>query len=85
MNNGAVSMQIPTFLISCWLIDPNGNVYRRDAGENIIILPRVIAAFKEGQPKGSWNIWDHREIGFYRLLCGFDSGGFCLFRALIKG
>lgn len=34
-------------LISRWLIDPNGNVYQRDAEcENIIILPRLIAVFK---------------------------------------
>lgn len=57
MNNGAISRQTPTLLISRWLIDPNGNVYQRDArDENIIILPRLIAVFKEGQPKGSLDI-----------------------------
>lgn len=47
MNNGAILRQTPTLLISRWLIDPNGNVYQRDAEvENIIILPRLIAVFK---------------------------------------
>lgn len=56
MNNGAILRQTPTLLISRWLIDPNGNVYQRDAkGENIIILPRLIADFMGGRPKG--NIW----------------------------
>lgn len=83
MNNGAISRQTPTLLISRWLIDPNGNVYQRDAGdENIIVLPRLIAVFKEEQPKGSLDIWDHRESGFHRLLCGFVSEGLHLFKDL---
>lgn len=46
MNNGAILRQTPALLISRWLIDPNGNVYQRDAkDENIIILPRLIAPF----------------------------------------
>lgn len=62
MNNGAILRQTPTLLISRWLIDPNGNVYQRDAkDENIIILPRLIAVFKGGGPKGSF--WMFEIIG----------------------
>lgn len=82
MNNGAISRQTHTLLISRWLIDPNGNVYQRDAkDENIIILPRLIAVFKWG---GGWgrreylDVWDHRESGFQRFLCGFVSEGFAV-------
>lgn len=77
MNNGAILRQTPTLLISRWLIDPNGNVYQRDAkDENIIILPRLIAVFKAGGPKGNFlEVWDHRESGFQRLLCDFVSQG----------
>lgn len=59
MNNGAISRQTHTLLISRWLIDPNGNVYQRDAkDENIIILPRLIAVFKWGGGDGAeGNIW----------------------------
>lgn len=54
MNNGAILRQTPTLLISRWLIDPKGNVYQRDAkDENIIILPRLIAAFKGGGGRGA--------------------------------
>ena len=76
MNNGAISRQTPTLLISRWLIDPNGNVYQRDVrDENIIILPRLIRVFKEGWPKGNLDVWDHRESRFHRLLGGFLSEG----------
>lgn len=61
MNNGAISRQTPTLLISRWLIDPNGNVYQRDAKvKNIIILPRLIAVFNGGA-KG--NFWMFEIIG----------------------
>lgn len=44
-------------LIRCWLIDPKGNIYQRDArGENIITLTCLIEVFKEGRPKGSQDI-----------------------------
>lgn len=62
MNNSAILRQTPTLLITRWLIDPNGNVYQRDAkDENIIILPRLIAVFKGGRPKG--NFWMFEIIG----------------------
>lgn len=55
MNNGAILRHTPTLLISRWLIDPNGAVYQRDVkDENIIILPRLIAVFKGGGPKGNF-------------------------------
>lgn len=58
MNNGAISRQTHTLLISRWLIDPNGNVYQRDAkDENIIILPRLIADFKGWGWGAEGNIW----------------------------
>lgn len=75
MNNGAILRQTPALLISRWLIDPNGNVYQRDAkDENIIILPRLIAPFKReggGGACGNLNVWDPRESRSQRLLCGF--------------
>lgn len=57
MNNGVILRQTPTLLISCWLIEPHGSVYRGDArDETVIILPRLIAAFKQGRPKGNLNV-----------------------------
>lgn len=57
MNNGAILRQTPALLISRWLIDPNGNVYQRDAkDENIIILPRLIAPFKREEGGGA--MWE---------------------------
>lgn len=57
MNNSAISRQTPTLLINRWLIDPNGNVYQRDAkDENIIILPRLIAVFNVGEPTGNFRL-----------------------------
>lgn len=90
MNNGAISRQTHTLLISRWLIDPNGNVYQRDAkDENIIILPRLIAVFKAGgaggqkgisgclRSQGEWIL----EVPLWFCLWGVCSR----FIALIKG
>lgn len=65
MNNGAILRQTPALLISRWLIDPNGNVYQRDAkDENIIILPRLIAPFKrEGGGGCKWEFECLRSWG----------------------
>lgn len=77
MNNVAILRQTPTLLISRWLIDPNGNVYRRDAKDkNIIILPRLIAAFEGGGPKGNFWMFEIIEKVEFRGSSVVSSPGF---------
>lgn len=88
MNNGAILRQTPTLLISRRLIDPKGNVYQRDAkDENIIILPRLIAAFKGGGERAKGNSWMRSQGKWIsESPLWFCLSGLCSrFMALIKG